>query len=135
MTEEILQSDIDLARKLITVGCGDAEIVQALQYRRIAPERASILVQELRQGRQVEPDKDSNPVVPRAYSEPARPAASSLSRPLTSSREHRRSRKTRWFPILVGASVLLCVGVLAVINHRTHSRFANARVGTTTENR
>jgi hypothetical protein len=59
MTDAILQSDIDLARRLISERLGDLEIVAALQLRRISPDRATRLVRALRQGIDVEPDPPS----------------------------------------------------------------------------
>jgi len=56
MTRELLQSDIDLARRLIAEGQTDGEIIVALGYRRVGPERAHRLVQDLRRGIDVPPD-------------------------------------------------------------------------------
>ena len=57
MTDEILQTDIDLARRFIDAGSGDAEIIDLLARRNIAPNRAASLVCELREGRAVQPDR------------------------------------------------------------------------------
>jgi hypothetical protein len=56
MTGDLLQSDIDLARRLIAEGQTDGEIIVALGYRRIGPERAQRLVQDLRRGIDVPAD-------------------------------------------------------------------------------
>jgi hypothetical protein len=82
MTGDLLQSDIDLARRLIDAGKTDTEIVIALGYRRIASEKSQRLVHDLREGMNVEPDplRDENlwrPVVAEGaepYTEPSSPA-------------------------------------------------------------
>ena len=61
MTDELLQSDIDLARRLIADRSSDSEIVQSLALRRISPVRAQRLVRQLREGVDVQPDPASLP--------------------------------------------------------------------------
>lgn len=61
MTDEILQSDIDLARKLIGERLPDRDIVQTLGLRRVSPLRAERLVSQLRRGVDVQPDTLSFP--------------------------------------------------------------------------
>jgi hypothetical protein len=56
MTGDLLQSDIDFARRLIAEGQSDGQIIVALGYRRIGPERAQRLVQDLRRGIDVRAD-------------------------------------------------------------------------------
>jgi hypothetical protein len=56
MTGDLLQSDIDFARRLIAEGQTDGQIIVALGYRRIGPERAQRLVQDLRRGINVQAD-------------------------------------------------------------------------------
>jgi hypothetical protein len=51
-----LQSDIDLARRLIAAGESDAQIIVALGYRRIGVEKAHRVVRDLRRGIDVPPD-------------------------------------------------------------------------------
>ena len=127
MTEEILQSDIDLARKLITVGAADADIVQTLQYRGLDPQRAAQLVQDLRLGRTVHPDPDPALLSARSRQQPAPERPSQQVRPPAPVRETRRSRHFGWFPVIAGTSILLCIGVIAFVNHRTHARLEAAR--------
>jgi hypothetical protein len=54
MTGDLLQSDIDFARRLIAEGQSDGQIIVALGYRRIGPEKAQRLVQDLRRGLDVQ---------------------------------------------------------------------------------
>jgi hypothetical protein len=56
MTGDLLQSDIDFARRLIAEGQTDGQIIVALGYRRIGPEKARRLVQDLRRGIDVPAD-------------------------------------------------------------------------------
>ncbi len=53
MTHDILQTDIDLATKLMAEGRTDEEIVATLAQRRVDPAKAFQLVDDLRQGRKV----------------------------------------------------------------------------------
>src|SRR5256885_6738638 len=57
MTPDILQSDIDLARKLLDERRPETEIVAALAYRGIESGRATQLIAELQAGKKVEPDR------------------------------------------------------------------------------
>src|SRR5947208_8542906 len=102
MTDEILQADIDLARRLIDGGSADQEIIGALAQRNIAPNRAARLVAELRSGRAVDPDRVWRAVC----TEPApasRPQAASARR-----LEPRRKPvpvRVPWFRMLVAIGV------------------------------
>src|SRR5690348_4447492 len=57
MTHDVLQSDIDLARKLSDARRPASEIVTALTCRGIDSSRAAQLVSDLQNGRTIEPDK------------------------------------------------------------------------------
>src|SRR6267378_119303 len=57
MTNDILQSDIDLARRLLDARRPADEIVAALSYRGINGNRAAHLVADFHAGKAVEPDK------------------------------------------------------------------------------
>ena len=122
MTEEILQSDIDLARKRIKAGEGDAEIIRALELRQIASWRAAKLVDDLRTGRTVEPDHPS----PSTPVERARRHSTSSS--IGASKRHHEdqpARPTPWFAILSILSVVLCITVIALINRRPRAGTPN----------
>jgi hypothetical protein len=121
MTEELLQSDIDMARSMISIGCGDAEIIESLRYRRITSDRAGRLIQELRDGRVVEPDRNSTPIAVRTSPEPTASRPVSDGRRSNSSRAGRHSRGINWFPILATCAVLLCLGAVAFLKHRRNS--------------
>jgi len=53
MTHDLLQSDIDLATRLMVEGRTDDQIITALAQRRVDPARAAHLVDDLRNGRKV----------------------------------------------------------------------------------
>src|SRR4051812_38412769 len=61
MTHDVLQSDIELAERMIEASRPDIEIIAALDARRIDRSRATQLVQDLRSGKKVEPDPISRP--------------------------------------------------------------------------
>jgi hypothetical protein len=119
MTDEILQADIDLARRLIDGGTGDEEIIGLLARRNIAPNRAARLVSELRSGCAVEPDRVWRGVA----REPARSLTSSA---VSAAKPQRRRTPTRptipWFRILVASGVCLCIGLAAWANHQRNLR-------------
>jgi hypothetical protein len=75
MTGDLLQSDIDLARRLISDGQTDAEIIVALGYRKIAPGIAQTVVTNLRAGTEVRPDPAPDHL-DEAFSNPISPAPS-----------------------------------------------------------
>jgi hypothetical protein len=55
MTNRILQSDIELARKLLDAGCDTNAVVTALQRRHVDTSEATNLVEGLRQGSLIRP--------------------------------------------------------------------------------
>lgn len=55
MTQDILQSDLNIARRLIEAKSPDTEIVAALVRRGVAPAKASQVVNDLRMGNTVRP--------------------------------------------------------------------------------
>src|ERR1044071_962047 len=123
MTDEILQTDIDLARRLVDAGNGDTEIIYLLARRNIAPDRASRLISDLREGRAVAPDR-----VWRAIAlEGELPIASSASRQTTSSPARARNRpstpiRVPWFRVLMAAGVFFCIAMAVWIGRQRNER-------------
>src|SRR3954468_19547696 len=112
MTDEILQTDIDLARRLIAEGHQDPEIVENLACRNIAPNRATRLVVELRHGRTVEPDQDWRAAAARRN--PPVPHRAPLARPDISQPASALPRRADpilvpWAKIIAALSVMLCI--------------------------
>jgi hypothetical protein len=60
MTNRILQTDIELAKKLIQAGRPDSEVAKALTFRRIDHHKAEQLVAALKAGQEVAPEMDVN---------------------------------------------------------------------------
>ncbi len=125
MTDDILQSDIELARGLIQARQDDKQIIEALTHRGIDSGKAAQLINDLRQGRKVTP----RPMFV-AETEPApAPSRSSLPvnrepRPSSRSRQPTHSTHVRRGPgVLVWflAGILLCTGAYfgarALSNH------------------
>src|SRR5258705_7806923 len=73
MTNDILQSDIDLARRLLDARRPADEIVAALSYRGINGNRAAQLVADLQAGKAVEPDKPITISLPSSSTDQTRP--------------------------------------------------------------
>src|SRR5690348_10394685 len=123
MTDEILQTDIDLARRLIDEGDGDAEIIGHLARRNISPERATRLVSDLRAGQAVEPDHVWRAVSSRS----ARTASlAPSSRSGSEARRNPAPLRVPWFRILVALAVAVCIGFAAWTNHKKNLRAAEA---------
>src|SRR5262249_3957399 len=100
MTNDILQSDIDLARKLLDARRSSEEIVAALGYRGINRDRAEQLIAALQAGKTVEPDRPitislpSKTVQETAPSEPQQSRKSTVSpSPAERPQESRPSRR------------------------------------------
>lgn len=128
MTHGVVQSDIELAKKLVEAGCHDAAICATLCWRGVDAIKAAGLVQDLRQGKLTQPQL---PLVPGQlrrhrhlrHSSPKKSATrrsatvaatSPVSRePLFIHYDHRprwrriTNRFFRW-----GATGLICCGVL-----------------------
>jgi len=122
MTDEILQTDIDLARRLIDEGRADAEIIDLLARRKIASNRASRLISELREGRAVEPDR-----VWRSVALQGEPTVSPSRQTTASSQKEGRNRpsariRVPWFRILVAAGVLFCIGMAVWFGRQRNER-------------
>jgi hypothetical protein len=135
MTNQLLQSDIELARHLLSIGRAEAEIIKALGYRKIDPERAARLIHDLRQGRSVDPDVPEMAGMPRTPREhapvrehsPARDAGQ-RSKPegeKFGTREPKRALP--WFMMALLLALAICTGTVIVSNRRAHDRLAAAR--------
>lgn len=126
MTNQILQSDIDLARRLLGVGRPEAEIVKALGFRRVDAERATRLINDLRQGRNVEPDVSQMGSLPRAPREHS-VSARHVNLDPGQFAAHEPKRRMPWFMISLLVALAVCTGAVIVSNHRTHARIAASR--------
>lgn len=131
MTNDILQSDIDLARRLLDAGRPASEVVAALGHRGIESPRATQLVADLQAGKRVEPDqpikislpsKTSNPTIssgPEPLRQPS-PGDSPGDRP-----QYVQSRKQSrggfpWFTIIALASVAVCITAFVTLSRKSH---------------
>jgi|KBSMisStaDraftv2_1062788.scaffolds.fasta_scaffold116568_1 hypothetical protein len=131
MTNDILQSDIDLARKLLGDRRPTDEIVAALAYRGVTASRAAQLVADLQAGRTVEPDRPiSINLPPKATEEttPAGPKPSRMSAPADLRSEGRESRSRQrkangfpWFTIIALTAAAVCVAIFVVLSRKAHS--------------
>jgi len=112
MTHDILQSDVDLAKRLLKAKCPDSEIVAALLRRGIDQFDAERLVSDLRQGVQVRIRVEVWRVRREGQSQEETTAAAELEGEESSSR---RVRPLTWF---VGALFLLtCAFAVGVLMH------------------
>lgn len=130
MTHDILQSDIDLARRLVERGRPDDEVVAALAYRGIDSSRAAGLVAALQDGKAVEADKPIAINLPRKTTAEAIAAKSQhqtlpvYSRAEGSPRSKAKRQKTNafpWFTTIVLASVAVCGGVFILLSRKSHT--------------
>src|SRR5262249_54347739 len=132
----ILQSDIDLARKLINTGHPESEVVTALSYRGIDSTRAVQLITALRSGRTVEPDRpikinlptpEPEEVFSTEYQGTGQPTHS-VARTSWSERqqaeqlrsEGRKSTGFPWFAMFALASLAVCIVAFVFLNRRSH---------------
>jgi hypothetical protein len=139
MTHDILQSDIDCAKRLIVANRPDQEVVLALARRGIESSKAAQVVDALRRGSAVEPEVQA-PELGRVFievsaaeaPEPAEAEAESAAAgPLPQYHYHtretsslmRKRRLTRWVLLLLLAAGLLAV-LIAVLHYRTRHRDA-----------
>lgn len=135
MTDEILQTDIDLAKRLIDDGYQDAEIIHLLAQRRIAPNRAARLVSELREGLSVEPDR-----VWRAVALQSQQSRST--RRQTASGQTLEQKRTAapaplrvpWFRIMVASAVLCCIAAAVWIGRQRNARVTEQELGSKAAN-
>ena len=56
MTREILDSDVEFAQRRMEAGRSDNELVTALGFRGIEPDRAAHVVKDLRSGKRIRPN-------------------------------------------------------------------------------
>jgi len=130
MTNDILQSDIDLARKLLDDRRPIDEIVAALEYRGVNENRAAQLVADLQAGRTVEPDRPITITLPAKTTEDTpdqpRPNRQSAQGDLGSQRRESRSRQRRanpfpWFTVIALGSAAVCVVIFVILSRKSHS--------------
>src|SRR5436190_9251388 len=117
MTGDLLQSDIDLARRLIDAGQSEAEIIVALGYRRIGPEKAQRLVHALREGVDVQPD----PMRPEVLWQPVVATGAENRRPERSSpapARHEADSGSRfpWFRVALLGVVAVTIAAVFLFN-------------------
>jgi hypothetical protein len=131
MTNDILQSDIDLARRLLDASRPSEEIVAALAYRGIDGSRATQLIADLQAGKTVEPDRPiAINLPPRTIEETApaaqKPTRKSAQAESTDERQETGSRRRKanafpWFTIIALASAAICVVVFVLLSRKSHS--------------
>jgi hypothetical protein len=132
MTKETLESDIELARKLLAAGRPDNEVTAALVGRGISEAKAAQVVQALGQGKQVTPEIVHVPLVrpgpgtkaPGAPPEPRNPQPDPLSRRVRRSGSNRPqavpgNTRPRWWIL---ALLALAAGGLALVLYLRHAR-------------
>jgi hypothetical protein len=117
MTHDILESDIELATKLLRSNQPVPEILNTLVRRGIDPGKAVQLVEDLREGKTVRPDL---PLTPLHTIQPhPRPAGSggNAGHSHSSRRSSRadRSRRHRVWPWVWGGAIVLILGSLAAM--------------------
>lgn len=131
MTNDILQSDIDLARNLLDGNRPSDEIIAALGYRGIEGNRAAQLVADLQAGKKVEPDRPiSIHLPPRTSEDPAptavEPRANATQAVSTGERRDSRSTQRKantfpWFTIIALVSAAVCVAIFVFLSRKAHS--------------
>jgi len=126
MTNQILQSDIDLARRLLSIGRPEAEIVKALGYRKVDADRAARLINELRHGSNVQPDVPEMGSLPRTAREDSTsiPARQHVKLDPGEFAARQPKRSIPWFMMTLIVALAVCTGAVIVSNHRTHARLA-----------
>jgi hypothetical protein len=121
MTRDILQSDIELARKLLEDACPDNQIIETLLRRGIPEAQASHLVEDLRHGKLVMAKPPSVKPPALVLPNPALERGGSFRR--RRSHQPHRSRPTRRAErnvILALALVCLLVIAAVVLWYRPH---------------
>jgi hypothetical protein len=132
MTNDILQSDIDLARRLLDARRPADEIVGALSYRGINGNRAAQLVADLQAGKAVEPDKPITISLPSSSTEQTRPPEQQQSpqaappelseeRPQRSRSRPGKTSRLPWFTILALAAATVSVAAFVFLSRKTHT--------------
>jgi hypothetical protein len=122
MTNEILESDIELARELLGKKTPDAEVISSLVRRGIQANRAQELVMALRLGKNPEPDRPFRPAYSQDDDLPT--PTSAVPRPPERSRTFSRTetvgtRSRYFFPGLILSLLVLGAGVV-YLNSRSH---------------
>jgi hypothetical protein len=131
MTNDILQTDIDLARKLLDARQSSDEIVAVLSYRGINCTRAAQLVADLQAGKKVEADRPILINLPPRTAENPAPAQERQSARTTQTElvgERRESQPTRrkakafpWFTTIALTSAAVCVAMFVLLSRKSHS--------------
>lgn len=107
MIKQILQSDVDLARKLAQAGHSDEHMVDVLCLRGIPRVRAAQLTDDIRHGRHVEPDVSFLPEL--VFGEPDLPPVSRPAERPVRRRPRARARSSSIW------RTLLILGILSAI--------------------
>jgi len=129
MTHDVLQTDIDLARRLIDSGLPATEIVAALVYRGIDSNRANQLVLDIQSGKLVEPDKpikinlSQKPIEKEGLASESGPGqrTGSMDHGARDSTSKGRKSTFPWFTIIALASAAVCVCAFMLISRKSHS--------------
>jgi hypothetical protein len=129
MTHDVLQSDIDLTRRLIDSGLPTTEIVTALGFRGIDSNRANQLIADLQSGKPVEPDKpikinlSQKPVGKEVLASESGPGRrpGSVAQSVGDSTAKGRKSTFPWFTIIALASAAVCVCAVMLISRKSHS--------------
>lgn len=132
MTNDILQSDIDLARRLLDASRPCEEIVAALGYRGINGPRAAQLVADLQAGKVVEPDKPITinlPLNPTSETRPSEQQQSRKAAPAELPEARHPSSRSRprkkiglpWFILLALAAATVSVAAFVLLTRKTHT--------------
>ena len=130
MTGDLLQSDIDLAKRLIAGRESDAEIVVALGYRKIPREKAQRLIQDLRRGINVHPDADPTPSeasFSRAPVDAEGAARGSEPRKTAPSWSQQAKPDFPWFRITLLVAVVVSLAGIFLFNYKSRRIGENAR--------
>lgn len=137
MTHDVLQSDIDLARRLVDAGRPVNEIVAALAHRGVDSNRATQLVADLQSGKTVEPDKPISINLPSKTTEEISAAGRQHSReriptdmPAGKRRSARAVRKANafpWFSVIALTSAAVCVAAFVLLSRKSHNAGSTAR--------
>jgi hypothetical protein len=140
MTNDILQSDIDLARKLLDANRPADEIVVALGYRGINGNRAAQLVADLQAGKAVEPDRPIYVNLPSPSQQPSRkitPPELAAEPPQASWGRQKKSNAFPWFTIIALAAAAVCVVAFVLLTRksRTNDSVNSASDQPTTDSR
>jgi hypothetical protein len=125
MTNDILQTDIDLARKLLDANRPADEIVAALAYRGINGNRATQLVADLQAGKTVEPDRPISISLPSpSEQQPSRkitPPEFAAEPPQDSRARQGKSSSFPWFTVIALAAAAICVVAFVLLSRKSHA--------------